>query len=121
FHRKLGREFVSDPVIYKILALVHIVLWSAFCARYLVRLVRGRFWDKESTFAYALLIMAVAMVMYGMATVLRQFLGIDYFGRDAVRITASCGLLLTGLVFHRAISKWPTDTGLRRREDDQPL
>lgn len=114
---------MNDPAFYKILAVLQVLMWSSFLYRYAKVLIRNdtlrrphwhpiiafnRLFSGQSIlakFAGAVLMIALAMVFYGLATVLRQFLGADYWGRDAVRITASTLILLSGLIFHIVLSR----------------
>lgn len=123
---------MSDPVIYKVLAVAQVLMWSSFLVRYSRVLVRSgtlrrpsrfslRAWRVVFTddsilakFAGAVLMLGLAMVFYGLATVLRQFFGLDYWGRDAVRITASTLILFSGFIFHRVLTR-------EQKRGDRPL
>jgi len=117
---------MTDPLIYKLFAVAQILIWGPFFIRYWRVLHRNGSWHTvpgerrriRATFAWALLIMAGAMVGYSTATVLRQFLGLDYWGRDAVRLLSSGGFLFAGVIFHRVLNREKdTPRPLRRSTD----
>lgn len=121
---------MSDPAFYKILALMQALVWGSFLIRYSLILHSNGYWEQwrnwrqwrtwrvRATFAMALLIIAVAVVMYSIATVLRQFLGSDYLGRDAVRILAATGFLVSGAVFHLVVGRESRRSTPNRRHTD---
>lgn len=82
---------MNDPLIYKLISTASLIAFSLFIWRYSREPWRGQ------AFGRALMTLAAAVVVYSTATVLRQWLGPDYPGRNAARILANFGLLSTGV------------------------
>lgn len=91
----------GDPALFKVLGILHLVVWSIFSIDYsreFIRLRRNR-WRKPPPFAAALLTLTWSIVVLGVSSTLFAFLGTGYTGRYWVRALASLTILGAGITF----------------------
>lgn len=78
---------MDDPLIFRILATATLVVASLFIALF----AREPWWKQP--FGQSVMIMGCAIWLHALAATLRQWLGLDYPGRDLIRGFAQAGLL----------------------------
>lgn len=81
----------QDPTVFAVLAASTLVASLVF----IVFFAREKWW--RHPFGQSVMIFAVGIFLHALAATLRQFLGLDYAGRSAMRITAQ-GFLLFAML-----------------------
>jgi hypothetical protein len=77
-----------DPLAYRILATIALAITTLFIGLF----ARQPWW--RHPFGQSVMLLAAGLWLYEAATVLRQWLGADYAGRDFVRYVAQVAVLV---------------------------